>query len=283
MPLSGIEVAPPDTLIAEDGATLREMSASEQGEWFQEHAGGDSKMWWLGGAEPPQVVIEYSVDGPRDEQMMQGGGFGADLTLALQLHGYQVAGTLIMQSSDPQWTLGGVSGAPLSLPGRVRASEPITAQEFREVVATSKRLGTYNRHVPKSPNDLAVHRFITGAARQSDVDAVVDFTIVLESLLLPYDEDTRRGDLSYRFRMHGAHYLASESHERHTVAKQLRDIYETRSRLVHGGKYPDSAKINETRDLAYGFARRGLLRALHSGFPTATQFNEMVLGPTEAT
>ena len=280
MPLSGMEVAPPDTVIVIDDFTIREMPATEQVEWFEAH-GGSGMAWHFHGTEPPQIAIEYDLEGPRDQQQMLGSNLGQDLALALQLHGYEIAGKMITQTSTPRWVLGGASGAPLALPGRARGSAPITPHQFHEAVTTSKRLGTYNRHVPQSAADLAVHRFITGAARQSDADAVLDFTIVLESLLLPYDENARRGDLSYRFRVHGAYYLASDSRERQAVAKQLGSIYETRSRLVHGGKYPDNTKISEARDIAYNLARRGLLRAIHSGFPTATQFSEMVLGPAE--
>jgi hypothetical protein len=92
-------------------------------------------------------------------------------------------------------------------------------------------------------------------------------TIALEALLLPYDENARRGDLGYRFRVHGAHYLCEHADERPEVAKQLSRVYEMRSRLVHGAKYPDRVHIRAVHDLAYDFAGRGLLRAVREGFP----------------
>jgi hypothetical protein len=107
---------------------------------------------------------------------------------------------------------------------------------------------------------------------------VLDFTIALEALLLPYDEKARHGDLGYRFRMHGAHFLADETAQRAGLARKLGGIYEVRSRLVHGGKYPSLDEIQTTRGDARELARRGLLRAVHDGFPTAGAFNQMVLG-----
>jgi hypothetical protein len=86
------------------------------------------------------------------------------------------------------------------------------------------------------------------------------------------------GDLGYRFRIHGAHYLAGQPGHRRAIAKQLGDIYEMRSRLVQGGNYPDQAQIISTRETACGLARCGLLRAVRRGFPDVATFNSMVLG-----
>ncbi|MGH3607200.1 MAG: hypothetical protein ACRDRD_03820, partial [Pseudonocardiaceae bacterium] len=107
---------------------------------------------------------------------------------------------------------------------------------------------------------------------------MLDFTIALEALLLPYDTDARRGDLSYRFRMHGARYLGNDATDRHGMFKRLRDVYDMRSLLVHGGKYPVGDEIREARESARELARIGLLRAVHEGFPTVDMFKQMVLG-----
>jgi hypothetical protein len=166
----------------------------------------------------------------------------------------------------------------------------LTEEGFARSVATAKALGGYGITQPRSPKDLALHRFFTGAARQgvgdflpggadrNATDAVLDFVIALEALLLPYDENARHGDLSYRFRVHGAHFLAADASQRAALARQIGRIYEVRSRLVHGGKYPSSDEIKTIRDEARDLARRGLLRAVHQGFPTAAEFNQVVLG-----
>jgi hypothetical protein len=123
-----------------------------------------------------------------------------------------------------------------------------------------------------------LHRFHLGAGRASDADAVLDFTIALESLLLPYDEETRRSELSYRFRLHGAHYLSDSVTDRPTISSQLRSIYDMRSRLVHGNNYPNVIEVRNTRMIADEFARRGLLKAVTHGFPSADLFRGLALG-----
>jgi len=76
----------------------------------------------------------------------------------------------------------------------------------------------------------------------------------------------------------GTLYLAEQPGHRDAIAKQLSDLYNLRSRLVHGGSHPDAAQITSARDSADEFARRGLLRAVEQGFPTAATFKELVLG-----
>ena len=150
------------------------------------------------------------------------------------------------------------------------------------MIATAARLEHFDIGRPQSPQDLALHRFMSGVARDNDVDAVLDFTIALEALLLPYDPDTRRGDLSYRFRMHGAHHLDEDAADRRVLFRRLRDIYDMRSRLVHGGKYPEKGEIRMIRENAHDLARRGLLRAVRGSFPDAETFNRMVLGSSNS-
>ena len=107
---------------------------------------------------------------------------------------------------------------------------------------------------------------------------MVDFTVALEALLLPYDREARRGDWAYRFRVHGALYISSEANERISILEDLTQIYSMRSRLVHGSKYPDDATLRKTRTKAYELTRRGLLRAVNEGFPDAKKFSHMVIG-----
>jgi hypothetical protein len=209
---------------------------------------------------------------------------------ALQLHGHWVAGDFYRVQSDPPWLMPIRQHLPLTAPGIVLGHSTLTPESFSTSLATARMLTGYGITQPRSPKDLALHRFFAGVARQgaSDflpggadrnaADAVLDFTIALEALLLPYDENARHGDLGYRFRMHGAHFLADYPAQRAACARKLATIYEMRSRLVHGGKYPSLDEIKTARDDARDLARRGLLSAVLRGFPAAREFNQMILG-----
>jgi hypothetical protein len=235
----------------------------------------------------PEVAVEFEVSSQRDAAFELNPGPVPSLVGALQLHGYWVAGRFYQVQSEPPWLFPVRQQVPFTVPGIVDGRSVLAAEGFVASLATAKVLAGYGITQPRSPKDLALDRFFAGVARQgvSDflpggahrnaADAVLDFTI---ALLLPYDEKARHGDLGYRFRMHGAHFLADEREQRSALARRLGGIYEVRSRLVHGGKYPSLDEIQSTRSDARDLARRGLLRAVHEGFPTAGAFNRMVLG-----
>src|ERR1700729_2581511 len=116
-------------------------------------------------------------------------------------------------------------GTPVQLPGISGGRRRLQADDLGALLITAGRLGQYDRRSPQYSHDVALCRFATGAARPDAVDALLDFTIALESLLLPDDRVAGQGDLTYRFQIHGALYLADSAFSPRKVARQLRDIY----------------------------------------------------------
>jgi Apea-like HEPN len=290
VPLNGLSLDPHGEAFAAEGVSIRSVSDTERGEWLDERGGMSQAFLQAGDIAFPEVVVEFEMSSERDAAFDLNPGPVPSLIGALQLHGYLVAGRFYLVQSDPPWLFPIRQQVPFTVPGIVDGRSVLTAEDFAAAVTTAKVLAGYGITQPRSPKDLALHRFFAGVARQSvtdfhlggadrnAADAVLDFTIALEALLLPYDEKARHGDLGYRFRMHGAHFLADERAQRAGLARKLGGIYEVRSRLVHGGKYPSLDEIQTTRGDARELARRGLLRAVHDGFPTAGAFNQMVLG-----
>jgi len=277
VPVSGIDPVEGADALTVGRVSVRRLSAVEQGAIFDQRGGAASLTTYFN--EIPRTMLELRTSGPREQEYVRSYEEILPLITAFQLHGFRPAGHYMAEHAEPAWVSGGgVTHRQLLLPKQPRQAAPLTAEILQAITATAKRLERFHVGEPASSHDLALHRFATGLARNSYADGVLDFTIALEALLLPYDRDARRGDLGYRFRLHGAHYLAARADERPTIAKHLSTIYETRSRLVHGAKYPDREQIRVVHDAAYDFARRGLLRAVQEDFPTAPTFNEMVLG-----
>jgi len=276
VPLDGIDIAGGEEAVLTEGAiSLSRLSDVDQGKWFEKLTTVHRPGWTHLAA--PRVTLEISYSGPRDGNAGISPTLVGPLIAAMQLHGYSLAGVAAAQYSDPEW-VGGDSLTPLLLPAHSSAVRALTRDDLRAVVATAERLGDHSIAHPRSPRDVALRRYTTGAARGDPADAVLDFAIALEVLLLPDDPEAGQGNLSYRFRVHGAHYLADSAAERRDVFRRLRDIYNTRSGLVHGGHYPSPAEIAAARDSARDLAARGLLRAVSEGFPSAADFNEMLLG-----
>ncbi|MFE2704531.1 MULTISPECIES: hypothetical protein [Streptomyces] len=279
VPLSGIDIQTLDGAPLQwENVTIRYLSDLEQGDHFDEVGTRPSSLMALFNA-PPLVVLECIEKYPRNEQM--------PLTLprrvrsmmaALQLYGFELAGHSAKIESVPKWLSFGAGLPHLGLPGAPPNWRVLTPEAFVGVAATARCLERWNIDQPKSTHDLALHRFCSGVARTNDTDAVLDFTIALESLLLPYDANARHSELSYRFRLHGAYYLTDEPSQRQEMSKTLNALYTMRSRLVHGGKYPTAEEIRATRQSARELAQRGLMQAVHGGFPTANSFTRMALG-----
>ena len=274
VPLAGLSVASKGGRIWIDDVGIRSVTPVEAGEYVKDLIG-----MRLGGLRVscPSAMLELLVRTGRHEHNPDCWELVSKWLCGLELHGYKIAGTIATYRSNPEWVLPGVMGMPLQLATSVQDAVPIDRREFGKIGDTVKKLGSYSVRAPRSTQDLALHRFIAGLARDTDADAILDFAIALEALLLPYDSQTRHSDLSYRFRLHGAYYLAAKSRDRKSTLGQLRDLYNLRSRLVHGVKYPDRQMIEQGRLNANELARRGLLRAVREGFPKAYDFAEMTL------
>ena len=293
VPLSGIHLDAPDVQFAVGNTAIRSFSDAERGQWLDERGG--PPILDRGDLTFPACVAEFAESSPRDAAYEPDPGPAPVLVGAFQLHGYWVAGRSYRVRSDPLWLQPEHQLIPLAVPGIVKEKSALSAEGFNAVTSTAELLREYELTQPRSPQDLALRRFFAGLARQapgdflpggtdrSAADAMLDFTVALEALLLPYDIHARDSNLAARFRDHGTCFLAAGSSQRAVIRERLGRIYKVRSRLVHGdgGKhrtYPGPDEISRARDDARELAQRGLLRAVHEGFPTAEAFNQMVTG-----
>jgi hypothetical protein len=274
IPLAGIRVVS-RVATTQGQASLRQLTAREQGTLLTD--------WGLttvnfGSTVLPLVVLELTITTPRTAQNPDPRELLSKWLCAFFLNGYDVTGYRAQLQALPSWVLPMSMNIPLALPAQPASWPNVTSSKLVKIFETVRRLGSYSVADPHSEHDLALHRFSSGVARASHVDGVLDFVIALESLLLPYDENARRSELGYRFRVHGAHLLSQAKSQRRQTARQLSDLYGLRSRLVHGSSYPAPAEIETGWTTSKEFARRGLHDAVMNRFPTAEQFNKMTLG-----
>ena len=94
-----------------------------------------------------------------------------------------------------------------------------------------RRIMEMDRHYLEIP----VRRMRSAGTRAEKADALVDCVIGLEALLATESERT---ELAYRFRIRGSVLLSDKRSERKEHVDTLRDLYDLRSRLVHGSRVP---------------------------------------------
>jgi Apea-like HEPN len=205
------------------------------------------------------------------------------MLVALQLHQVPLIGPgVVLSRIRPEWYSVGTSGRPVPMRQAAIEVQPyeLNQAQFAAACQTAERLKAYRIDDPQRAAELALRRFNLGCGREDFADALVDFVVALEALLLPYDDQTRNTELSYRFRMHGAHFVAGLPAERSAIFDQLRHLYGIRSRLVHGGNHPTISEIRSAERDAFSLAARGLLKAVNEGFPDAVHFRRILLGET---
>ena len=79
---------------------------------------------------------------------------------------------------------------------------------------------------------MALDRLSQSMRKRNDVDRAIDLGIALEMLLL---HESERGELKYRFSVHGAMLLGGNKAERMATYKLLQNVYDLRSSAVHRG------------------------------------------------
>lgn len=112
----------------------------------------------------------------------------------------------------------------------------LSESELREFIRFWKG---FRRIMDKEGHYLQIpaRRLRSASTRREREDALVDYVIGLEALLGVEEERT---ELSYRFRIRGSVLLSKTRSARKGFINPLRELYDLRSRLVHGGKITDT-------------------------------------------
>jgi Apea-like HEPN len=283
IPVIGIEAS--TAYLASGDVVVRQLSPTERGAWFEylynrtPFPRPDTlplvKIDYHGSL--PSHMIEMTVKVGRMEGPSPG-SLHKQLLCAVSLHGYPLAGPGQMFSiSAPQWLADARLETPVQISPRSASVKELSTEALDAIAKTFNRLRSYNLDRPVNSRDLALHRFLLGSTRESPVDALLDYIIALECFLLPSDPATRHADLSYRFRLHGAHYLGTSTKDRKAIWRTLRELYDIRSRLVHDADYPTQLEIEKSSLEARDIACSALLKAVSTHFPRVEEFNNWSL------
>ena len=87
---------------------------------------------------------------------------------------------------------------------------------------------------------IPITRWINSLSYGTYVDRMLDLGVAFEALILR----NIREELTFRFSLRGARYLASDRSERKQLFNQLRQFYRYRSRAVHEGTMPNQITVD---------------------------------------
>ena len=113
-------------------------------------------------------------------------------------------------------------------------------------------------------------RLLDGVARNRADDAIVDYAIGLESLLLGGPRD----ELRYRFSLRGATILSWSGGDKRQTYDEMRDTYDVRSKIVHGA-HVDGAELDRIRVVGEDALRRIWWWHIDKGLNPSTAMNEV--------
>lgn len=266
-----------------DNVRLRRLTPAERGRFLDMRDSPSTLVNALAsGYMPITPAHVLEVDSPCRDIRELGTLSPPRILTAMQLHQLPVVGPgMVASQALPEWYGRSVSGRPIVMRQHEEHPNPkVTLAVFESVCATAEKLNGQRLDDPQCASEIALHRFSLGCARDDAADALVDFVVSLEALLLPYGDD-QRTEMNYRFRLHGAHFIALHALERSTLFGQLNKLYLIRSRMVHGGTHPSPVEIREATRDAKAIAARGLLKALDEGFPDVAYFRRAVLGESQ--
>jgi len=238
---------------------------------MMEKSFGGGPSWSFAPFGMERVILQVTEERSKLDRSSFSGAI-SQVVLALQLIGFELSGRgPIVQSDLPVRVSIRQAVVPFKvgpLGSTCRCTAPDLDAALR-LVAKMPALG----ELPQRSSDVALNRFRQGCADESAADALVDFVIALEAVLLPPESaDVRRdGELRFRLSLNGARLLGSETQQRRQIWKDLRRVYDERSSIVHGGIL-DQQVISELFPVARRLAADVLRHGLTNGWPTSSDF-----------
>ncbi len=290
VPLAGLDV--PASGVAVEDCSLVHLTRDELGHLFWRRQnirfqpsrvasalpGSMSAETWM----QERVVLEVRSRQPKTAVFYTMASRCQKLLLALHLFGIEFAGAGFgAMIREPLWLWSGQSVQPLLMPKRPTQSlQTLCEQDIRAVLPIADGIPDGAVGAPTSPMELSIRRVALAMAREDPSEALVDYTVALEALLLG---GTEMGEARRRFALNGAAFAGSSASDRKRLYNELSEIYSARSVLVHGVSPGEKRakkvrdNISTIRDNACEIARASVRKALDSGWPKESDFIDSLL------
>jgi hypothetical protein len=218
-----------------------------------------------------RVILEVTSQHPRHSQPDYDSRLHRIL-LSFMLHDYPVHGSGHIVRYT--WPSHGRLGGQLILP-ESGGSKRLSATDLGSIIELADSIPDPLLGQIHDKRGVALQRFMAGVAEKDPAEAVLDYTIAFEAVLLPEEFE---GELKLRLRLGGALFIADKTEERRTLYQTLGKIYDIRSKIAHGLKPPTD---NETREAATGakeILRKLLLKCLRDKWPDQGTLTQLMLG-----
>ena len=130
---------------------------------------------------------------------------------------------------------------------------------------------------------IAIDRWVRSWTNEDSVDSIIDLGIAFEVLYVP---DSGRGEIRFKLAVRAAWHLGKDKEDRNKLLKQLKQIYDHRSKAVHSGQPDppvkfgeDEVSISEFIARARDVCRKSIMKVLYDRrFP---DWNSLILGSEE--
>lgn len=153
----------------------------------------------------------------------------------------------------------------------IQHDKPLRSAEFESVVDLAYKMPAFGPE-EKAHREIAPYRLLRGLGAHWRESGLLDLMIALEAALLPGIKD----ELRYRFALYGAAYLRGER-DPEQIFRRLRNLYDARSKLVHG-EHVKTDKRDEATKEAADLAKAVISQAVEKGWPDPKELDREILG-----
>lgn len=259
------------------GITLRPLTGVERGQAQQDELRAMSqprapttdyiapRRW---GMFAPRTLLEVTTSRRRDS-LSDDSRLANRVALAFYLLDYDIAGPGVLIGFDePRWASSGFTVAPFPVSERTVTDKSLTPSIFTSIVDLAFAIPDFGGE-EGSGKEVALFRTLRGCGAQDS--GFLDFAIALEAALL----GGATTELAYRFSLYGALFLQEERNSDETFAK-LKNIYDVRSKLVHGSRISREARTAAEQD-ARELTRAVIKTAVERGWPDSKKLDALAV------